>query len=115
MSAPKTCSTGDGRPVYARGLCSRCYSADRRKTPPHRKLGPRGGVTLAPIRLDPREDMLLRAAADIYGQTVAEWVRGAIRQTLRLQALETPQLLALGNDILGVVNVSVGGEPGEVE
>lgn len=106
MSA--ACSvSGCSRPARAKGCCIRHYQQQRRRA---QGIGPSvampDAVMLAPIRLDPREDMLLTAAAGLEGVTVAEWVRGAIRTRLMRAAIERPELRRLGNDVLGAINMS---------
>lgn len=112
MSTPaQTCSApGCPRPARAKGCCTAHYQQQRRRAQgvePARAMP--GAVMLAPIRLDAREDMLVAAAAALEGVSVAEWVRGAIRQRLMREAVDRPELRRLGDDVLGVVHVGDAG------
>lgn len=81
-----------GQPARAKGLCWRHYAAQRRATPAAKQRESGTGVVLPPIKLDHTMDMLMRAAVELEGITLATWVRKAIGERILRQSIKHPEL-----------------------
>lgn len=92
-----TCAQPDcSQPARAKGKCWRHYQAERRGTPGDRaKQRTPDGVMLPLVKMDPALDMAMRAAVDLEGTTISQWVRSAIAERIGRQAKERPELREL--------------------
>lgn len=69
MTTPR-CRNGDGRAVHSRGLCRRCWNAQRAAAPPP----PRGDkVELGAVNVPEDVARAMRAAAERAGVSLARW------------------------------------------
>lgn len=72
------------RRAVAHGQCATCYSRARRGAPTRTPNGAAG--TLPPVRMPAVDVQRVEDAAKARGETVAAWVRQAVRETLLRQA-----------------------------